>query len=694
MKGKHLVPAFLLQIVLIAVVLIAYMNLFNKETYGAMFENMEEISQHDIGSIRSYFDSRWNELEHIGERLSMYQSADEGDIRKQLSIEQASSNFEILYLVDEKGQTYTNNMIYEADETLLNMLNDKDGRFVMKYNDGSYSDGTEKENIIYGARTAPFNFGGVNFIGIMASSDTAAIQDRLKIDSFDGRGYSSIIDRNGYFIVGVDLSYDTNNADNFFERLRNGNSSYKDGAEGIIEKIQSGESLFSTYINQQGEERVFVCQPVEDTDWYFVMSIPISVFVEQSAVLLRMTTVMLIVVVVIIAIMAAVLFKSSRNTIEARAEANARSSFLSIMSHEIRTPLNGIIGLNKLMQDNIGDCKRISEYLSKSADTSQYLLALVNDILDISKLHEGKVELLNEPFSIEEITESVCSMQRDNILSKKIEFTFSKDITVPYVMGDEIRLKQVLMNIVSNAAKFTEQGGRISFTVTQECTGKNTVTTFFEIADTGCGISEDFQKHIFEPFSQERSKILSSQKGTGLGMSISYMLMKQMDGDIELISQEGRGSIFTVVFPSKISDEKLNRVTLEKPPVNFKDKPLSILIAEDNELNAEILTEILSAAGCTVTHANDGKKTVERFLSSESNELDVILMDIQMPVMNGYEAAAEIRSCGREDAKTVKIFACTANTFNEDAEKAYESGMDDFLAKPIDVAELMSKLGR
>jgi CheY-like chemotaxis protein/nitrogen-specific signal transduction histidine kinase len=390
---------------------------------------------------------------------------------------------------------------------------------------------------------------------------------------------------------------------------------------------------------------------------------------------------------------------SRHKAIMANAEAKARTSFLANMSHEIRTPLNGIIGLIYLLDKDMDmdtDKALIRQRLSKAKSTAEYLLSLINNILDISKLQEGKVNLNSEVISPEIVVDAVWSMQKSNIENRGIEFIVEKNIIAPWIISDDIMLKQVLMNILSNAAKFTPKGGRIILSVSQEMEDENNVCTTFMCKDTGCGMSPEFLEHIWDSFSQERESTDESIKGTGLGMAISKLLVDAMEGEIKVESKVGEGSTFYVVLHSKVVGEPPKYVSDLQEAKERKmlvNSSLKILVVEDNELNAEILMEILKSEGFNVELAQNGQIALDMFKESEIGEYSLILMDMQMPVMDGCTATMEIRKLDREDAKTVTIFACTANNFNEDRERADQSGMNDFLSKPIDVYELFKKLG-
>lgn len=380
-------------------------------------------------------------------------------------------------------------------------------------------------------------------------------------------------------------------------------------------------------------------------------------------------------------------------TTRTRAETKAREHFLSTMSHEIRTPLNGLIGLNYLMMQNLEHQEKMAVYLQQSSSTAKYLLSLVNDILDMSSLHENGISLESKPLSLQFLISTLEALVRSRMEEKGIVFQVDAEISYPGLLGDEDRIEQVLLNILDNAYKFTPRGGRVDMKVSQDKSEDGKVLTSVTVTDTGCGMSESFQKKIFDTFTQERSTVSKGTEGTGLGMSISYRLSKLMGGDLTVKSALGTGSTFVFSFPANVIAEPVAGAPVYGSGEEMNpQRPKHILIAEDNELNAEILSELLMEEGYLVSVAENGFRAVELFEVSEIGGIDIILMDILMPVMNGYEATRAIRESHRPDARRVKIFACTANSYKEDRDKAFESGMDDFITKPVDVERLLNKL--
>lgn len=404
----------------------------------------------------------------------------------------------------------------------------------------------------------------------------------------------------------------------------------------------------------------------------------------------------LVIVGVALVLIIVLLYANMRITIRSvhdRADAKAKGEFLSTMSHEIRTPLNGLIGLNYMMSSNIDDKKKLSDYLKQSSSVAQYLLSLVNNILDMSKIQDNKMELDRKPFDMSALLNTVETLEGSGTEDKRISFRAESELVCPALIGDEMRVRQILFNILDNARKYTQEGGEVILKAVQRRLPNSEVETTISVTDNGQGMSEEFQKKIFEPFTQERDTVSLGNQGTGLGMAICSMLAKSMGGSLSVESVLGEGSTFTFVFaaePTDISAVKPADASLPES-AQAAEKP-RILIAEDNELNAQILIELLTECGYEVFHAPNGRIAVEVFGASEIGEYGVILMDLMMPELNGFEAAEAIRALDRPDAGRVKIIACTANTFKEDRENALKSGMDDFVAKPIDLRLLLEKL--
>ena len=375
---------------------------------------------------------------------------------------------------------------------------------------------------------------------------------------------------------------------------------------------------------------------------------------------------------------------------KAEAANEAKTEFLQRMSHDIRTPINGICGMVDMAEYYADDLEKQTEYRVKVKEASNLLLEMVNDVLDMSKLESGEIVLEELPFHLGSISREVFVVIEQMAAEQNIRIEWEKrEITHQDFIGSAEYVKRVMMNILSNAVKYNRENGHIYIScieIPSEQPGMAAME--FVCRDTGIGMSDEFQKHIFEPFAQEHTGSRTKFAGTGLGMPITKKLVEKMGGTITFVSEEGVGTTFVIRVPFKIDMEADKRE--EQKDISEKSiTGLHILLAEDNELNMEIAEFMLQNEGAEVTKAWNGQEAVERFRKSKPGEFDVILMDIMMPVMNGYEATKMIRSLDREDARVIPIIAMTANAFTEDRLKAKEAGMDEHISKPVDVKLLV-----
>ena len=378
---------------------------------------------------------------------------------------------------------------------------------------------------------------------------------------------------------------------------------------------------------------------------------------------------------------------------DANAANIAKTTFLNHMSHDIRTPMNAIVGFTDIAMKRKPD-KEVENCLKKIRQSSEYLMTLINDVLDISRIESGKLEYKPVPVDFRNMTDTVLSIARGYIENRDLNFCVSREeLKTPYVMADELRIREVLLNIISNAVKFTKDGGSISFAA-ENCPGNDErhIIIRYRISDTGIGMSEEFQTRIFEEFSQENNGARTSYKGTGLGMAIAKQYVDLMGGKIEVSSRQGVGSAFTVEIPLLIAEHVLTEEK-EKLRKDIDLHGLHVLLAEDNDLNAEIAIALLEEKGMIVTRTTDGKSALTQFCNTVPGTFDLILMDIMMPEMNGYETTKAIRNLpDRPDGKEIPIIAMTANAFAEDVQAALDAGMDDHVAKPMDMDILISAI--
>ncbi len=382
---------------------------------------------------------------------------------------------------------------------------------------------------------------------------------------------------------------------------------------------------------------------------------------------------------------------------------HAKTDFLSRMSHDIRTPMNAIIGMTAIAEMNLDDSTKVSDCLSKIEVSSRYLLSLINEVLDMSKIESGKFVLSEENLSLPDLIDNIVEIVRPTVKEKQHELVVSADEVVhKEVIGDSIRLQQAFVNILSNAVKYTPPGGRIEMIVREKQNQQRKIGCYeFIFRDNGIGMTPEFLQKIYEPFERASDVRVNKEQGTGLGMAITKNIVEMMDGSIKIESEPGKGTTFTVTIFLKLreSESALRENVQVKSSgslstlsqKDFSDR--RVLLVDDNELNREIAYEILKMTGLEIDMAENGKKAVEKFEETPLYYYDMIFMDIQMPVMNGYEAASAIRKLSREDS-TVPIVAMTANTFAEDVQAAKNAGMNEHIAKPLDFGKLTETLHR
>ena len=425
-------------------------------------------------------------------------------------------------------------------------------------------------------------------------------------------------------------------------------------------------------------------------------------FLEQSSRTTLRTALMAGLVAVVMAVLIYLALRGQRRkelaqqallektAIAADAANRAKSAFLFNMSHDIRTPLNGIIGLLEIDEAHFDDTELLRANHGKMKISAEHLLSLINDVLQMSKLEDGTVELAHDPMSLIDVSREVGTIISERTAEAGITFLVGEqELPVPYVYGSSLHLRQIFLNIYGNCVKYNRPGGTV--TTSLECLSRtdSAVTYRWTISDTGVGMSEEFVKRIFDPFSQERHDARSVYQGTGLGMSIVKSLLEKMGGTIAVTSREGVGSTFVITIPFEIAPEPESAPDRASGPA-ADIRGLHLMLAEDNELNAEIAETLLADEGAAVTVVRNGQRAVEKFRENSPGTFDAILMDVMMPVMDGLTAARTIRALDRPDARTIPIIAMTANAFQEDAEKCFAAGMNAHLAKPLETRKMIS----
>ncbi len=433
-----------------------------------------------------------------------------------------------------------------------------------------------------------------------------------------------------------------------------------------------------------------VCSTVElsNSDWILEI-VPTKGFVNINSLLI--TAVICLVVSSLITGLVGNFIRAENATIEAKQANFAKSDFLSRMSHDIRTPLNTIIGMTSIALDETQE-KQTEHYLDQISSSGVYLLGLINDILDMNKIEGGKVELHPEPYSQDEFLDLMRSTIGQQCKEKNIDFIIDGVKESKVVIADKVRFNQIFLNLLNNAVKFTPEGGTVTYRVKMRNIHKDKIDYIFVISDTGCGMSEEFQEHMYDAFVQEGNNRTNAVRGSGLGLAITKSLVELMGGTIECDSKLGIGTTFHIYLTLPIS-----KGNIIKPDERNNDDynilfGKYILLAEDHPINAQICQMLLEKKGMRVRHAENGQEALAIFELSDEDTFDAILMDIRMPFMDGVEASKRIRSLTRRDAATIPIIAVTANAFDEDRRLTKEAGMDEHLSKPIDQKELFSLL--
>ncbi len=374
---------------------------------------------------------------------------------------------------------------------------------------------------------------------------------------------------------------------------------------------------------------------------------------------------------------------------------SAKSEFLSHMSHDLRTPINGILGMLSIIEKSQDDPERQRDCRNKIRVSTEHLLSMVNDVLQFSKMDSGRAAEEEESFALRDILENSIALLDERAKERGIRLTLEEmDIQHGRVIGNPLYLQQILMNIIDNAIKYNHPQGAVFVQAKEMSCRGDTAEYQFVVEDTGIGIGEEFKKHIFEPFTQEHKSARTHYNGVGLGMSIVKQLVDQMKGHIEVESQIGSGSMFRITLPMQIDGVRDAQAVDEGQNETGTIDGMRVLLVEDNEINCEIIEFMLKDAGAEVVTANDGKEAVDAFAASAPETFDCVLMDLMMPVMSGYEAARVIRAMDRSDAKTVPIIALSANAFDEDVAMAKDAGMNEHLAKPVDMGKMFRVMNR
>ena len=561
---------------------------------------------------------------------------------------------------------------------------------------------------------------GSSSLAMIVGLSSKYMGEVLFLDSDSSLSYSFVIREDGSYVVGDEGDAD----ENYFDRLqsilndRNGEADYY--IRQMTEAMDKGED-YSVILKIGKSRRHLYCTSLPYCDWYLVTILP---FDGLDHVISDMGSHWLIIVYAasfaVIAMLLYIFFQylgifrkqvselermntemdaarkiAERAQQEAEHANSAKQDFLSSMSHDIRTPMNAIIGMTSIAMANTHNQEQVQECLRKIELSSNHLLGLINDVLDMSKIESGKMTLNIAPISLREVMDSIVNIVQPQVRAKNLQFdTDVHDILAENVRCDSVRLNQVLINLLGNSVKFTQDNGSVRVSLYQEALPEDTsrVRTHFLVSDTGIGMSREYQEKLFDSFSREDNAQVQKTEGSGLGMAITKYIVDAMDGTIAVRSELDKGTEFHVTFDlEKAKEQELDAAEKNEEAVDLELKGKHILLAEDNELNWEVAKELLSDLEIELDWAENGEICVAQFKRAPVGYYDAVIMDVRMPVMNGYEATRAIRELEREDSD-IPVIAMTADAFSEDIQKCLECGMNDHLAKPIDIQEVARKL--
>lgn len=538
---------------------------------------------------------------------------------------------------------------------------------------------------------------GISIVGLVRLIDAQEYANVATIPLYGGLGASYVVDSDGHILmrpktVGINNVFKGYNLFNILERegvdpsgIEKLKAAVREGTEyQLVSKIQGSTWLLQSISGDPGHG--------------IIITVPVSVTARETYSRMRNAIVLIALMILSLSILVlsslVLLMKKNQQVELNQAKAKAKNDFLDKMSHDIRTPLNAIIGMHELALGSLDDREVLLDCLKKAKMSSEYLVSIINDVLDMSKIESGKMTISHRQFSMEELLNHVEQMELLPAGEKGLKFSLEIKTPINHdFIGDPVRIRQCLVNLISNALKFTPQGGTVRFLYESSAIDEEHALVIFTVSDTGIGMSEEFLSRIFNPFEQEYSSLTSTYVGSGLGLSIVNSLVTLMGGDIAVDSRLGQGSTFTLRIPMETA-AKAEQSAAPEPEEEFLEqiRGKRVLFVEDNEINREIGSLTLERLGLLVETAENGKAAVEKVEGSPKGYYAIILMDIQMPVMNGLEAARCIRASACPDAGDIPIVALSANAFDEDSRRSLEAGMQAHLAKPIDLIELKQVL--
>ncbi|ALU16278.1 two component system histidine kinase/response regulator hybrid protein [Eubacterium limosum] len=691
--AKHSTINILL--VILIMVLIGFALLLGR-SYKALNLSIEQERVQSVEQIGFLLSDKVNQLKnvYIDDTVRLVNIIESFNIQNKDELRHVLKADEEVLLATEGGQLEAldgSNWIIRDDAMKENILS---GEGVQS---SFGSEPVKGDYWLFSCPIAPRVIDGQTVIGVIKAVSAKEYADVAAKCLYNGLGAAYVVDANGVIVMRPETTggVEAFKGYNLLDKLRNENV-----PEPEIEALQTSlrdQQQYQLVLTMDGVTWLVQSIP-GDTHRGIVITVPVSITAKGTFSSMRQVIILVVLFVLALGgiVLVGVLYALHKNHLAevSALKIQAKNDFLDKMSHDIRTPLNAIVGMHELALRALDDRDAVADYLNKAKGSSEYLISVVNDILDMSKIESGKMTISHTPFSMETLLNHIYQMESMEASRKNLKLILEMptDHKTDY-MGDPVRIRQCLMNLVSNAIKFTKEGGYVRLACQTQVLDEQRTRVVLTVQDNGIGMSEDFRERLFSPFEQEASSMTSTYTGSGLGLAIVKSLVELMGGSIEVESQMDVGSTFIIELPL----ETIERTTLEvdeltEEEIGAQMKGKRILFVEDNALNREVGVSLLEQLGLRVDSAENGKEAAEAFERTPAGYYALIFMDIQMPIMNGYEAARHIRSSAHPDGATVPILALSANAFDEDARKSREAGMQGHLAKPIDMTELMRAL--
>ena len=697
--------------------------------YEERLNQMEEITRQMFQNLEDVIDSHWDRVTEECNYLrdENIQTTDElcRYMKKKYELSAYADHKITLMAVDSEGGYYTESgsrglfrdldYFEESSEKIsfvFDSMTDNQSKmvFLNRLPEPIYLQNGEKETSIL-------------YFGI--AQDMEQLNPYFNCDAYNGNNSVYVLDDNGFKLFNSN-QVELIKGHNVFSVLQNMRYLHNSSFEKTKAELEEKGCSYSNAV-LDGTEYFYGLRRMENAEWTLIFLVPAEYVATNTLKLVNFVMVFIVIFTVIVAVcvilgISFVMHRNQQEAIRVERENNAKletvnaelrqaklaseeafqvaqeanrskSNFLANMSHDIRTPMNAIIGMTSLIRYDAGDKGKVMEYADKIDTSSQHLLGIINDVLDMSKIEAGKTVFKYSDFSIVEFIQELDTIFHSQIHEKQQTFTITKEnIRHEWVNGDRVHLMQIFSNLLSNAIKYTQEGGEVQL-LAEECESHSSVYAKYRflVSDNGMGMSADFKNTIFDMFTREENSMTNKIQGTGLGMAITKNLVDAMGGTIDVESEPGQGSCFEIFMDLKIAEEGFISPGLHAETDEQDSNILQgmrFLCAEDNVINAEILTELLKIEGAKCTICENGERVLETFERSVPGEYDMILMDVQMPVMNGYEATKAIRRSSHELAKKIPIIAMTANAFSEDIQRSLAAGMNAHVSKPVEMKVL------